>query len=91
MTIKDYLVGASFDAINGEKMPIDLPKSNVLQFLLEDESLISVRPSGTEPKIKFYVSVKDSLSSTDQDHYLSTKKKLEQKIDKLLESTELKF
>lgn len=47
----------------GEKEPLDLPKSNVLQFLLEDGSRISARPSGTEPKIKFYFSVHESLDS----------------------------
>jgi len=47
--------------LTGEKRAIDLPKSNVLQFLLADGSKISVRPSGTEPKIKFYFSVSDKL------------------------------
>jgi phosphoglucomutase len=45
------------------KAKIDLPKSDVLQFYLDDESKISIRPSGTEPKIKFYISVKQSLKS----------------------------
>ncbi|WP_298712903.1 phospho-sugar mutase [uncultured Chitinophaga sp.] len=47
----------------GEKEKLDLPKSNVLQFLLEDGSRISARPSGTEPKIKFYFSVHETLDS----------------------------
>lgn len=47
---------------DGTTEKIDLPKSNVLQFLLRDGSLISVRPSGTEPKIKFYFGVKTSLA-----------------------------
>ncbi|MCF7928829.1 MAG: phospho-sugar mutase [Spirochaetales bacterium] len=54
---KDYQEGVATDLRHGKPAgTIDLPKSNVLQFLLEDESLISVRPSGTEPKIKFYAS-----------------------------------
>jgi len=45
--------------ITGNEKVIDLPKSNVLQFFLEDGSRISVRPSGTEPKIKYYFGVKE--------------------------------
>jgi phosphoglucomutase len=47
---------------NGKPQPsgkLDLPRSDVLQFTLVDGTKVSVRPSGTEPKIKFYVSVKD--------------------------------
>ena len=47
----------STNCITGEKTKIDLVKSDVLQFFLEDGTKISVRPSGTEPKIKFYFSV----------------------------------
>ena len=46
----------------GEEWDIRLPKSNVLQFILADGSKISARPSGTEPKIKFYFSVNASLA-----------------------------
>ncbi len=61
MTIHDYLKQKSFDSISHLRREIKLPKSNVLQFLLKDGSLISVRPSGTEPKIKFYISVRGNL------------------------------
>ncbi len=57
----DYELRKGSDPRTGESWPIDLPKSNVLQFELEDGSLISARPSGTEPKIKFYFSVKGRL------------------------------
>ncbi|PRX35596.1 phosphoglucomutase [Orenia metallireducens] len=57
VVIKDYLVSKEYDITIGEEKTIDLPESNVLQFLLEDDSLVTVRPSGTEPKIKFYFSV----------------------------------
>ena len=57
VVIKDYLVSKEYDITTGEEKIIDLPESNVLQFLLEDDSLVTVRPSGTEPKIKFYFSV----------------------------------
>jgi phosphoglucomutase len=61
--IKDYQLLVSKDTIAGTSAPINLPKSNVLQFFLEDGSKISVRPSGTEPKIKFYFGVKETLAS----------------------------
>ncbi len=55
--IKDMDNGTTQDLRSGEtRADINLPRSNVLQFLLEDESIISARPSGTEPKIKFYTS-----------------------------------
>jgi phosphoglucomutase len=50
----------------GESFKLDLPQSNVLQFLLEDGSKVSARPSGTEPKIKFYFSVNAPLASADK-------------------------
>lgn len=61
VVVHDYLEQFSFDTATENRTPIDLPKSNVLQFLLEDGSKISVRPSGTEPKIKFYFSVFERL------------------------------
>ncbi|WP_343702852.1 phospho-sugar mutase [Chitinophaga sp.] len=61
--IFDYQLQHVTTLATGEKMPIDLPKSNVLQFLLADGSRISARPSGTEPKIKFYFSVHEPLDS----------------------------
>jgi phosphoglucomutase len=76
--IHDYLEQVSWDRVNGKEEKITLPKSNVLQFLLEDGSKISIRPSGTEPKIKFYFSVKDQLSSLEE--YSLVKTRLEEKI-----------
>ncbi|RLD52425.1 MAG: phospho-sugar mutase, partial [Bacteroidetes bacterium] len=60
--IKDYEFSVAKDMIAGTEEHIDLPKSNVLQFFLEDGSKISIRPSGTEPKIKFYFGVKGELN-----------------------------
>lgn len=57
----DYDKREAKDLANGQVCAIDLPKSNVLQFVLEDGSKISARPSGTEPKIKFYFSVQGKL------------------------------
>jgi len=77
----DYLKQESVNRISGEQKKIELPVSNVLQFLLEDGSKVSVRPSGTEPKIKFYFSVFDKLES--REAYTDTRKLLEERIQNL--------
>lgn len=59
----DYEMQTGKNLVSGEVWPINLPKSNVLQFITEDGSKISARPSGTEPKIKFYFSVKTTLEN----------------------------
>jgi len=64
--IKDYLLHETQDLITGKKERIDLPTSDVLQFFTEDGSKISVRPSGTEPKIKYYFAVCHELSNIDE-------------------------
>ncbi len=51
------------DVHTGAKTPIEQDKSNVLQWFTEDGTIVSVRPSGTEPKIKFYFGVKAPLAS----------------------------
>lgn len=61
----DYEKREAKDLANGQVCAIDLPKSNVLQFVLEDGSKISARPSGTEPKIKFYFSVQGKLEKVE--------------------------
>lgn len=61
--INDYETLIFIDCLTGAKTKIDLLQSDVLQFFLEDGSKISVRPSGTEPKIKFYFSVNTRLES----------------------------
>lgn len=65
----------------GETWPIELPKSNVLQFLMEDGSKVSARPSGTEPKIKFYFSVNTSLEG--QSKFENVELQLDQKIERI--------
>ena len=64
--IKDYKSSQEKNPIDNTIVKIDLPSSDVLQFFLEDESIITVRPSGTEPKIKFYFSVKTTLNSPEE-------------------------
>lgn len=59
----DYELGKETDLTNGTTSAIELPKSDVLQFVTEDGSIISARPSGTEPKIKFYCSVNAPLAN----------------------------
>jgi len=62
----DYKLREETNLVSGEKKSIDLSSSDVLQFYTETGNKISVRPSGTEPKIKFYVSVKTKLGSKDE-------------------------
>jgi len=63
VTVKDYELSTETDLLTGARTPIDLPKSNVLQLLTDGGCIISARPSGTEPKIKFYISVNTRLGS----------------------------
>lgn len=62
--IDDYLTLVSTDLVTGKKEPLHLEESNVLQFFLANGTKISVRPSGTEPKIKYYFSAKTELPDT---------------------------
>ena len=84
----DYQLQVKKDLLSGETQKIELPKSNVLQFITEDGSKISARPSGTEPKIKFYFSVNSPLSGISE--FDSMQGKLEQKIDAIISSLQLK-
>lgn len=59
--IFDYLTSKHTNFVSGEVFEITIEKSNVLQFVLEDGSMVSVRPSGTEPKIKYYYGIKEPL------------------------------
>jgi len=61
--VKDYQMQKCYNLENNKEASIELPKSNVLQFITKGGSKISARPSGTEPKIKFYMSVKENLIS----------------------------
>jgi phosphoglucomutase len=83
----DYQLQVKKNLITGESEKIDLPKSNVLQFITEDGSKISARPSGTEPKIKFYFSVNTPLANVSE--FDATQKKLLEKIDKIISSMNL--
>ncbi len=85
--IKDYQSSVSKNIETGEETVIDLPKSNVLQFFTKDGSKVSVRPSGTEPKIKFYFGVKGELKN--KEDFDKVGKELEAKIDRIVQDLNL--
>lgn len=65
--VKDYQEQTAWDLVQNEKSVMDsIPKSNVLIYYTEDGSKVAIRPSGTEPKIKFYFSLKDKIQSEEE-------------------------
>lgn len=82
-TLKDYTLQKETNLLTGKITDIKLPKSDVLQFITEDGSIISARPSGTEPKIKFYCSVNTVLAK--KEDFVATEQQLEEKITKIME------
>ncbi|WP_085474208.1 phospho-sugar mutase [Sphingobacterium psychroaquaticum] len=80
--IRDYERKQSHILATSAITPIDLPKSDVLQFITVDGDVISARPSGTEPKIKFYCSVKEQLK--DKADYDVVSAKLEEKVKNIM-------
>ncbi len=85
--LKDYDAGIEKDLTSGKEEKISLPRENVLQFLTEDGSLVSARPSGTEPKIKFYFSVNEKLPS--RDLYNTVEEQLNKKIQTIISDLKL--
>jgi phosphoglucomutase len=86
--VLDYQLQKAAYLKTGEFKKIELPKSNVLQFVLEDGTKVSARPSGTEPKIKFYFSVNTKLESIDG--FAAAEKKLNDKIERIIDDMKLK-
>ena len=82
VTLKDYELGKETDVVSGSSKKLDYPKSDVLQFITEDGCIISARPSGTEPKIKFYCSVKTSLASKSE--FAIKGKEQDEKIERIM-------
>jgi phosphoglucomutase len=74
--VYDYLIGKVIDIQAGKTNELQLPKSNVLQFVTYEGSKITIRPSGTEPKIKFYFGVKQSLKDKSQYDKVNTETEL---------------
>ncbi|MBS1750417.1 MAG: phospho-sugar mutase [Bacteroidetes bacterium] len=84
----DYELRKGKNLITGEEWEIKLPKSNVLQFILEDGTKISARPSGTEPKIKFYFSVNTNLPGAED--YDKVAAELDKRIQAIIADMKLK-
>jgi len=78
----DYLKQETVNLQSGTKTKLDLPKSDVVQFISADGTKVSVRPSGTEPKIKFYFGVKGAMKSTKD--YPYAVKELDDKIARII-------
>ncbi len=88
IAVSDYKTSEKTDLRTGKKSKLDFPKSNVLQFDTEDGSKVSARPSGTEPKIKFYFSVKEPLAlAADFD---KVQAQLDKKIEGIIKEMSLK-
>ena len=83
VSLKDYERRLETDPANGTSKELDYPKSDVLQFITEDGSIISARPSGTEPKIKFYCSVKADLVNISA--FAEVDKQLDDKVKTIIE------
>lgn len=81
--ILDYSSGEAKHVKENTTEKIDLPKSNVLQFFTADGSKITMRPSGTEPKIKYYFSVNGDLKAPDI--FEQRREELDQKINNIIE------
>lgn len=85
--VEDYQTSEALNLLTNEKENINIPKSNVLIYYLEDGTKIAARPSGTEPKIKFYFSVNTALH--DINELDQTKAKLDQKIQAIISEMKL--
>ncbi|WP_340076878.1 phospho-sugar mutase [Leptobacterium sp. I13] len=85
--IEDYNTSVAKNMITGEEATISIPKSNVLIYTTEDGTKIAARPSGTEPKIKFYFSVNTTLETIED--YKKTDDSLEEKINRIISEMNL--
>ena len=82
VTVKDFQSLVETNVATGETKKLDMPTtSNVLQYYTADRTKVSVRPSGTEPKIKFYIEVHDTLASADE--YKATEARADEKINRI--------
>jgi phosphomannomutase len=85
--IEDYDLSIAKNMLTNTKETIDIPKSNVLIYYTEDGSKVALRPSGTEPKIKFYISVNLPLKSVSE--FSKVEAKLDAKIDAIVKDMNL--
>ncbi|HAF78601.1 MAG TPA: phosphoglucomutase [Maribacter sp.] len=80
--IEDYNTSTAKNVLTGEEKTIDIPKSNVLIYETEDGTRIAARPSGTEPKVKFYISTNTKLEKTED--YKKVAAELDNKVKSIL-------
>ncbi len=85
--VEDYNESAAKNVQTGDSKPIDLPKANVLIYETEDGTRIAARPSGTEPKVKFYITTNMPLASSDK--FAEVNSALDQKIQGILDELKL--
>lgn len=85
--IEDYDLSISKNLITGNETTINIPKSNVIIYYLEDGSQVALRPSGTEPKIKFYVSVNKTINTIDD--FKTVESQLDEKASTILKDMNL--
>ena len=79
----DYKIGVEKDIINGIENKINLPKSNVLKFVLENGDYFVIRPSGTEPKMKIYMGVKGGSLENSKENMINFKEKILKLVDNI--------
>ena len=82
VVVEDYNTATSKNVLTGKVTPIDIPKSNVLIYITEDGTKMAARPSGTEPKIKFYFSINTELKNAAD--YKKVDAELDAKIERIL-------
>ncbi|WP_047245072.1 phospho-sugar mutase [Maribacter thermophilus] len=85
--IEDYNTSIAKNVLTGDEKNIDIPKSNVLIYETEDGTRIAARPSGTEPKVKFYISTNTTLDSVE--NYKNVSAQLDKKIKSILSELNL--
>lgn len=90
VTAEDYAVSKRTLLTENKEEAIDLPKSNVLKYFLEDGSWFCLRPSGTEPKVKFYFAVKGSSLEDSEQRLVSLSEDVMKTVDEIVESTDRK-
>jgi phosphoglucomutase len=79
--VRDYQASIEKDLLTGNESPINLPKSNVLQLITESEGIISARPSGTEPKIKYYISLNHAFGPNES--FVDAQKGMQRRFDQI--------
>jgi phosphoglucomutase len=85
--IIDYRKQSARDLMTGSVTKLELPPSNVIQYVLDDETIITMRPSGTEPKIKFYFGCQTRLKTADQ--YDTERQRMDNCIDRMMKELDV--